>query len=582
MKVEYIQNKCLLIILLVLSSTVTATDYYVGATSTGDGSGRDFNNLITLTNVNTVLKAGDRALLRGGTYVDQIIQPVNSGTQGKPIIYMAYSGEKPEFRGSKNGAIPILIDLRDRSYITVDGISADGEKIYKDSHIDTWLSFVNSNYCIVRNSTFIRSEGWAAIDFDRSHYNKFINNIVDTNGTWDVIAWKGVHDDSGTMFKLKNGSSYNLIERNTFRRSGHDLGGTNPSAGPYNIIRNNTFDNDWGVYSGAAFTFKVGDIQPGDRVGNRTLELKGGAYTLVENNIFKNVGESVDNSDVAMIKVNGIKTIVRNNLFINANRDGIHTASVSSAPKSEYNRIFHNVFYNLGGPAWKVEAFSSSDFSPNNNEFKNNIVYKAHVNPSSSKFDVDVVFERLVSVWNDAFLNNKVSNNCFAHDDALSKQQVFTDVSGKISLTQAETAYPIYFTNNIQAVPSFVTAQPQASLDDYSLSANSPCRNVGANLTLTTTSGSGKVIPVADVSYFSDGRGLIPGDLIRVGSNAAVRIANVNYSKNEITVESSISWSNNDGINLNYSGSKPDIGLVEVGSSINTNIPSPPQSFSVR
>ncbi len=103
------------------------------------------------------------------------------------------------------------------------------------------------------------------------------------------------------------------------------------ASGAYNIIRNNTFDNDWGVYDGEAFTFKEGDIAPGDRIGNRTLELIGGTYTLVENNIFKNVPESVDNSHVAMIKVNGVKAIVRNNIFVNGNGAGIGTAPGSSA-----------------------------------------------------------------------------------------------------------------------------------------------------------------------------------------------------------------------------------------------------------
>ncbi|NOY65889.1 MAG: hypothetical protein GXP13_00585, partial [Gammaproteobacteria bacterium] len=76
---------------------------------------------------------------------------------------------------------------------------------------------------------------------------------------------------------------------------------------------------------------------------------------------------------------------------------------------------------------------------------------------------------------------------------------------------------------------------------------------------------------VDDVSYFSDGRGIIPGDLIRVGSLPAVRIKNVSYSKNEITLENSIKWVKNAGVNLNYSGSRPDMGLVDDNSSVGTD-----------
>jgi hypothetical protein len=282
-----------------------------------------------------------------------------------------------------------------------------------------------------------------------------------------------------------------------------------------------------------------------------------------------------------MMKVNGVKSIVRNNIFVNGNGAGIGTAPGSSARLSEYNRIFHNVFYTLGGAAWEVEAYQNDYGSPNNNEFKNNIVYKTHTKPESSKFDAEVTIAGLTKYWNDAFLNNKVLYNCMAYDAAASKQQGYTD-AGKQSLTALESTYPTYFNNNKQVAPLFVKTSPQESRDDFKLSANSQCKNVGGDLTITTNSGTGKTFKVADVSYFSDGRGLISGDLIRIGSSAAVRISNVNYSKNELTVESSITWSANDGVNLNYSGSKPDIGLVEFGSSINTSIPSPPQGFIVR
>ncbi len=107
---------------------------------------------------------------------------------------------------------------------------------------------------------------------------------------------------------------------------------------------------------------------------------------------------------------------------------------------SEYNRIFHNVFYNLGGAAWKIEAYQNDYGSPNNNEFKNNIVYKTHTKPKSSKFDAEVTIAGLTKYWNDAFLNNKVLYNCMAYDAAVSKQQVYTDASGK-DITDCDGIY---------------------------------------------------------------------------------------------------------------------------------------------
>jgi len=51
-----------------------------------------------------------------------------------------------------------------------------------------------------------------------------------------------------------------------------------------------------------------------------------------------------------------------------------------------------------------------------------------------------------------------------------------------------------------------------------------------------------------------------------------VRITNVDYDNNKITVERSISWNKGDGVSLPYSGSHPDIGAYEFGNAL---IPKP-------
>ncbi len=93
----------------------------------------------------------------------------------------------------------------------------------------------------------------------------------------------------------------------------------------------------------------------------------------------------------------------------------------------------------------------------------------------------------------------------------------------------------------------------------------------------TINSGTGKTLRVADAGYFTDGFGIVEGDTIRVGSNPAVRIMNINYSTNEITVDRNISWSSNNGVNLDFSGARPDMGVIDATS---INIAKPTYTIS--
>jgi len=83
-------------------------------------------------------------------------------------------------------------------------------------------------------------------------------------------------------------------------------------------------------------------------------------------------------------------------------------------------------------------------------------------------------------------------------------------------------------------------------------------------LTKTVSSGSGTSLIVADVRYFSDGFGLIPGDLIQLeGQTQTARVTAINYSTNTLTLDRSLSWSANQGVAYVYTGTRPDIGAYE-------------------
>jgi hypothetical protein len=100
---------------------------------------------------------------------------------------------------------------------------------------------------------------------------------------------------------------------------------------------------------------------------------------------------------------------------------------------------------------------------------------------------------------------------------------------------------------------------------DLRLKSGSPRIDKGAFLTTVTgASGSGTQFQVFDAGYFTDGWGIIDGDIIQMsGSTQRARITAVDYISNIITVDVICSWSQNQGVTLAYTGSAPDMGAFE-------------------
>lgn len=100
----------------------------------------------------------------------------------------------------------------------------------------------------------------------------------------------------------------------------------------------------------------------------------------------------------------------------------------------------------------------------------------------------------------------------------------------------------------------------------YYLQESSPCIDAGDWLTTTTDSGTGTTITVDEANYFFDGYNIqgLKGDNIFVGEDTNLLITDINYDAETITVNRSITWSDNEYVSLlSYCGSKPDIGAYE-------------------
>jgi hypothetical protein len=125
--------------------------------------------------------------------------------------------------------------------------------------------------------------------------------------------------------------------------------------------------------------------------------------------------------------------------------------------------------------------------------------------------------------------------------------------------------------------PNFVNA----AADNYALQASSPARQAGSYLT-TAVSCVGTALTVADASYFFDGAaGIVNADWVRIGPSTTAQVSSINYGTNVITLTSSPTCSNGDGVYLYkksdgvqvLNNTNPDMGAIPYVSAGGTNSP---------
>lgn len=91
--------------------------------------------------------------------------------------------------------------------------------------------------------------------------------------------------------------------------------------------------------------------------------------------------------------------------------------------------------------------------------------------------------------------------------------------------------------------------------------------DAGTFLTVTTTAGSGTQMPVQDAGYFFDGYGLVPGDGVQLEGGGSATVLAVDYGTNTLTLGKPLAWRAGQGVSLPYTGSRPNIGPDECGTS---------------
>ena len=170
------------------------------------------------------------------------------------------------------------------------------------------------------------------------------------------------------------------------------------------------------------------------------------------------------------------------------------------------------------------------------------------------------------------------SSQQYIHDNVFDSNLIYSTQDADLrfystNYTTLDTTYPYTDTispgynnvvrNNFDANPLFVNPINH----DFNLQAGSPAINEGSWLAhINSATGSGTTFTVDAPGFFNNGYGIVAGDRVQVeGHSQTATITSVNYSTGAITVDSSLSWTQNQGLSLAYSGSGPDIGAKEYG-----------------
>jgi hypothetical protein len=488
----------------------------------------------TITKANQTLGAGDTVYIKAGTY-KEYISPKNSGTSSQPIAYMNSGSDKVILSDTVYG-----IYMEGKSYIIVQGITMKhlDRFVYirnKSNHNTlAWCTFDSARLSNGQTATWAGSVISGSSQHNRIHHCQFSNYGYYNSDDISCVL------DIGSEENKTDSTCYNLIEDSRFFHGGHHVMGV---YGKYNVIRNNRFHNEpWSMGTPDA---DRGAVMYGDRNLSFSGYLENGGRNCLEGNRIGFSADPSDNNGASGAALNSSENIVRFNVFFHNISAGLSMSVTSSYLQDILrNKVYNNTFFNNGhNPYDSIDHMSSGigfgiysgSLIIKDNALKNNVLYKHKL--TLGEYDINTS-DRTGIMAVQVFANN--------------------------------------WDGDKQGDPKFVDANPlpgdpmDSLLPDLHLTAASPCIDSGTYLTtIVSASGSGTSFQVADAGYFMDGWGIsgVSGDEIRIfGTNQRARITIVNYQTNGITIDRSVTWTQNQGIGLAYEGAAPDIGAYEFAS----------------
>jgi hypothetical protein len=538
----------------------------------------------TIIYANDQLVAGDTLYIRPGTY-NEFIKPARRGKAAERITYR----NDPDTPGTVllaglPGYKPIIDVGTD--YVSLYGLEVKWGHAPPGGDRRWEWSEIKGSHCTIQNCKFYRTED--PYELRKKNYRESGVAISGDHCLVEAcdfaVTLYGVTVNPGAHFVTirgnrvldVGGSSLNIFDSNGEMRGllieGNVLGnvvtgdciqfqtssdrGTYPIENRGIVVRNNV------IYGG----------------GENALDLKDTGYIVIEHNtisgcIGSNDGpyEGWNRWAFGSITVGGDRqakqVIVRNNLIV----DSCGGIEVQGDDYYIYNNTFANNNRDFTGPNStavdpKEPQFTAMYMNHKRDRicFKNNIVeghnsaeVALHLADAGCSYDIDynVYHNKKGALFAKQMVDRFVSYAFISWQKLLSG---FGTVSGNDANSQE--ADPLFVN-----VPDKPTGDPRQY--DFHLRAGSPAINAGGPLTRTKGKGSGVELAVDDAGYFFDGFGVVVGDMVKVGSNGAVQVVEVDYVNSKLRLATAITWRDNDPVYLgDYHDSAPDVGAFEYGS----------------
>jgi len=577
---------------------------WVSQNGTAAWNSSSAGNPCSIAVMNSNISPGDTAYLLTGSFTSRI-KPVKSGTSDTTrirIVANVLDGvADEEVTGTHKSSFPDFssapqpcIDFSGLDFVTVSGIKLDGTFLAPSSNLpEANIVLGNTNNCIGKHLVYANTGGSVigSIHETGPHSDcQFLYCDLSYVGNWKItnpdltLTDTGVHIYSNSAAEAKRLVLYkNNLHWGGSRCidiKGHDC-----------FILENSIRNDW-EYIGTA----IGELLAGDYAGNLGADIgssgtAGGTNTGVRNRFIKNViqhtARSIDNADVEALKLSGNQTIARGNVVFDHKAGQAITSttgSAASAPATNM-RISHNTIAYINGSGWGLLANNKpGSIAETGNIFKNNIVNNVVLSPLNARSNLTsspyksypiYLVDLITYAGLDKFGNNKIISNLLPANCEVAFS--ITDVD---TITNLETTFGTNVSGNIQSdTPGFVNSLSpylvtsgtvgspsiNVTLDTFEISSSSPAYLSAEEETNTVNSGTGTKITVADASWFHDGGASTGGiissvdgitvqpDIITIGNNSPVNILAINYSTNQIDVDSPITWNSGDPVRLsNY------------------------------
>ena len=508
-----------IVLIVMMAFTVMGATSWAGTYYIDNSSGIDINPGTLSQPWKSIGKANDTLKAGDTVYIKNGIYKETIRPKNSGTV-----GNSISYKNYNNDEVVITgvsdgIDIAERKYIIIDGLN-----ILNVSN--SWVNMSpNGSYNTIKNCHMEEAGGYTGIQLkDGSNYNKITNNtLIGRCSPSDLIhIWN---------------SNHNLLYKNNLYYGVHtalSIQDRKNGSTSYNIVKENYIQNKW----------------------HHNIAIVGAEYLLLESNIIVDAGDSHEENscgterDINMarkehkgISIAAKYGIFRNNISIN-NGSGIALLSNLNETwigSCENNRIYNNT---INKSQIGIRQTGPSGSISINNILKNNIIY--------NHADYEI---RMATNTSNYYANNNIYGTTIDYGD--SDKRV----------------------NNMAILPMFIDETNR----NFYLKKGSPMINSGAFLTTTKNDGNNSTtIYVDDARYFTDGWGVIDGDLIKFeGQTKTAKIINIDYSNRKIIVDTPLSWTVGTGVSLNYQGSAPEIGALEFAEKSSGSELQPPESLRI-